>query len=125
MSTKASSACLIYEGPANDLHKVIENFYHKFVVSGVKNVVVIILTNDGLEEVLPRLRDVLLNNIALGIKIYMFSYDEADKVRAELVRVLSKDSIGHVYVYSLNKPSLLPEICVIVRNYGVGCEVVE
>ena len=125
MGTNILTACLIYEGPIDRIQSVISDYYRKFLTSGVRNLVLIIVSNSGLKELLPRLRDTLLNNVALGVKLYIFSYDEVGKFKSELERMFREGLINQVYVYSRSSPSLFPEICVTASNFGVYCEVVR
>ncbi|RLF20687.1 MAG: hypothetical protein DRZ82_01540 [Thermoprotei archaeon] len=96
-----SNRYLIYIGPAKMLKPVSEKYYKEVITSGSKNLTFLIVTNTPLRRIIPQIRDIVLNNIALGITVYIVSYGEFNQMLNHLKECIHNnvDEITSIDIY--------------------------
>ncbi len=80
---------VVFSADKHCLGKCFRKIYDESLKHGVRNLIFVVL-NDSVANVIPRVRDVLLNNIVVGISIYIASDEELPAIVSKVGRDFEK-----------------------------------
>lgn len=72
-----------------NLSKELTRFYHKALRNKIKSLTFILITDKDVNYWVPEIRDVILSNIAIGMKFYVLSPKDINKLKEILENEIS------------------------------------
>ena len=94
------NACIIYIGKYNNISKGLAKCFNEFRKPSIHRFLIFILTNEGVQHVIPQIRSIVLNNIRYGIRLYSFTFNESNYLTAELTHNIKDMKITSICICS-------------------------
>jgi len=95
-----NSACIVYIGKYNNIGRGLVKCFNEIRRSNVHRFLIFILTNEGVQHIIPQIRSIVLNNIRYGIRLYSFTFNESNYLTAELAHNIEDMKITSIYICS-------------------------
>ncbi len=99
-----------------ELGTELRDVFTKALSDGVKGVLLYLVGEYSLSRVLPAIRDVLLNNIALGVVMYMLDHNTALNVVKEAIDRSAHDPIKEFIVIASSSNALVHRIVDVIKS---------
>jgi len=107
-----------------ELGTEFRDVFTKALSDGVKGVLLYLVGGYSLSKVLPAIRDVLLNNVALGVVMYVIDQDTALNVVREAIDRSARDLIKEFIVITSSSNSPVYRIADFIRSSLPNAKVV-
>ena len=95
-----NSTCIVYVGKHNNINRGLVKCFNEVRRSNVYRFLIFILTDEGMQYVIPQIRSIMLNNIYYSIRLYSFTFSELNHLTVELVHNIKNMKITSICICS-------------------------